>query len=255
MTLISIFFILYFSYSIVYNIRTREKLLDHVVHSSAMHIKWLLNLEYVLLQHILICHENNIRPLNDNSVRIKSEFSLNSSIYQIDPSFISIIIINFLKMFILRNSSNDQQEVSFLQFGLTSHLRYLLIELPTYNHNEEKDFNDNCSKCYQYSLIINILFDLLFDLIEYDVCEIKSKTKYRSSLIEDDYFTRFLQSNITHKTNQFYRIKSIIYFIELIGIHMNKCENKKQFQFNKNENKLFHSIEDFIRHIISNINK
>jgi len=222
-----------------------------------MHIKWLFNLEYVLLQHILICHENNIRSLtkiSDNSVIIKNEFPLNFSTYQIDPSFISTIIINFLKMFILRNSSNDQQEVSFIQFGLTSHLRYLLIELPTYNHNEEKDSNDNCSKCHQYSLIINILFDLLFDLIEYDVCEINSKTKYRSSLIEDDYFTRFLQSNIINK-NPFYRIKLIIYFIELIGIHMNKCQNRKQFQFNKNENKLFHSIEDFIQHIISHINK
>jgi hypothetical protein len=222
-----------------------------------MHIKWLFNLEYVLLQHILICHENNIRSLtktSDNSVIIKNEFPLNFSTYQIDPSFISTIIINFLKMFILRNSSNDQQEVSFIQFGLTSHLRYLLIELPTYNHNEEKDSNDNCSKCHQYSLIINILFDLLFDLIEYDVCEVNSNTKYRSSLIEDDYFTRFLQSNIINK-NPFYRIKLIIYFIELIGIHMNKCQNRKQFQFNKNENKLFHSIEDFIQHIISHINK
>src|SRR5437660_684542 len=116
-----------------------------------MHIKWLFNLEYILLEHISICHENNIHPDN-------------LSIYQIDPSFISIIIINFLKMFILRNSLNDQQEISFIQFGITSHIRYLLIDLPTYNHNEEKDINDNCLKCYQYSLIINILFDLLFDL-------------------------------------------------------------------------------------------
>jgi hypothetical protein len=219
-----------------------------------MHVKWLFNLDNVLLEHISICHENNIRPLNDKSLLIKNEFSSKSLIYQIDPSFISTIIINFLKLFILRNSSNDQQYVSFIQFGLTSHLRYLLIELPTYNHSEEKDLFDYCLKCHQYSLIINILFDLLFDLIETDLCEITSKMKYRSSLIEDDYFTRFSQTKLIHK-DPFYRIKLLIYFIELIGIHMTKCPNKKQFQFNKNENKLFHSIEDFIRHILSHINK
>ena len=218
-----------------------------------MHINWLINLEYLLLEHIFICHENSIRPLNkvyENSIPIKCESPTNSLSYQINPSFISIIIINFLKMFILKNSINDQQEFSFNQFGIASHLRYLLIELPTYNHNEEKDFHDDCSKCHQYSLIINILFDLLFDLIEYDICEKKSITKSRSSLIEDDYFMRFSQSK-----NSFFRIKIIIYFIELIGIHMNKCQKKKQFQFNQNENKLFHSIELFIRHIISHTNK
>lgn len=232
-----------FSYSIAYNIRAREKLLDHSVHSSVMHMKWLYNLEYVLLQHITICHENNIRPSNENIL-------LNSSNYQIEPSFISIIIINFLKMFMLRNSSNDQDEVSFFQYGLTSHLRYLLIELPTYNHNEEKDLNENCSKCHQYSLLINILFDLLFDLIEYDLCERNSKTSYRSSLIEEDYFTRFLPSNSSEGIHRFYRIKLVIYLLELIGIHMNKCQRKKQFQFNKNENQFFDSLEDFIRRIL-----
>jgi hypothetical protein len=222
-----------------------------------MRIKWLFNLEFLLLEHILICHKENIRPLNksySDSLIIKCEHPQNSSYYHVDPSFISTIIINFIKMFILRNSLDDQQELSFVQFGLTSHLRYLLIELPTYNHNQIKDFNDDCSQCSQYSLIINILFDLLFDLIEYDLCERNSQIKYRSSLIEDDYFDRFLQSKLTKK-NPFYRIKLIIYFIELIGIHMNKCQKKKQFQFNKNENKLFHSIEDFIRHLVSSTNK
>ncbi|CAM4773068.1 unnamed protein product [Rotaria magnacalcarata] len=241
-------------YSISYDIRTREKLLDHAVHSSSMHIKWLFNLEHVLLEHIHICHEKHIRPLNSTYENSACEYQVNSSYYSMDPSFVSIIIINFIKMFILRNSVNDQQELSFVQFGITSHLRYLLIELPTYNHrNDEKDLNDDCSKCHQYSLIINILFDLLFDLIEHDLCEIRSKTNYRSSLIEDDYFTRFLQSNIT-KNQPYYRIKLIIYFIELIGIHMNKCQNKKQFQFNQNEDKLFHSMEDFIQNIISQTN-
>jgi hypothetical protein len=246
-----------FRYSITYDIRAREKDLDHIVHSTVMHIKWLFNLEYLLLDHILICHEKNLRPLNkayENSVIIKCEYPTNSSLYHIDPTFISTVIINFIKIFLLRNASNDQQEFIFVQFGITSHLRYLLIELPTYNHNEEKDFNNDCSTCHQYSLIINILFDLLLDLMEYDLCEINTKTKYRSSLIEDDYFTRFFQSKRTKK-NPFYRIKLVIYFIELIGIHMNKCQSKKQFQFNTNEEKLFHSIQDFIRHIISHINK
>ncbi|CAF3645267.1 unnamed protein product [Adineta steineri] len=243
-------------YSIAYNIRARQKDLDHIVHSSNMHCKWLFNLEYLLLDHIQICHDNNLRPSNkiyEHSTVIKSEDTSNTSIYHIEPSFISIIIINFIKVFLLRNSFDDEQEFSFVQFGITSHLRYLLIELPTYIHNEEKDLNDDCSKCHQYSLIINILFDLLFDLIEYDLCGNIRKAKYRSSLIEDDYFTRFLQSKITKK-NPFYRIKLIIYFIEVIGMHMNKCPKKKHFQFNQNEGKLIHSIQTFIRHIMSNTN-
>ena len=232
----------------MFDISSREKLLDHAVHLSLMHIKWLLNLEYLLIEHILIYHEKHIYPLNQ-SYEYFLNFNDRYSFYcHINPSFISIIIINFIKMFLLRHSFNDQQEYSFIQFSITSHLRYILIELPTYNHN---DYNDNCYYCYQYSLIINILFDLLFDFIEYDLCEIKSKNKYRSSLIEDDYFTRFFKSN----TIEFNRIKLTIYFIELIGLHMNKCQNRKQFQFNKNENDLFRSIEDFISQIISHTNK
>ncbi len=210
-----------------------------------MRIKWLLNVELILLEHISICQKENVRPLN--------EFFDNSLSYQINSSFISIIILNFLKIFIIRNSDHDQDEFSFYQFGLTSYLRYLLIELPTYQHKNIHDEND-CFECKEYSLIMNILFDLLFDLIEYDLCEINSKTKYRSSLIEDDYFTRFLQSNIQHKY-PFDRIKLIIYLIELIGLHMIKCSKKKQFQFNKDENKFFHSIEDFLRQIISHVNR
>ena len=205
-----------------------------------MHIQWLTNLEHILLEHISICHENNIRP------------SLNSSTqtYRIDPELISKTIIGFLKLFILRNSAFDQQEAIFLQFGLTSHLRYLLIELPTWNHTDEKDSQNECKHCHQYSLIMNILFDLLFDLIEYDLCENYTKEHYRSTLIENDYFTRFLQSKPTHK-DQYYRIKFVIYFIELLAVHMNKCSNQTQFQFNKNENILFYSMENFIRQILT----
>ncbi|UJR28413.1 hypothetical protein I4U23_009653 [Adineta vaga] len=243
-------------YSVAYNIRARQKDLDHIVHSSPMGLKWLFNLENLLLDHILICHENQHCPCKkslDKSLINKCINPCISTGYQIESSFISIILINFIKIFLLRNSLNDQQEFSFVQFSITSHLRYLLLDLPTYIHNEEKDLDENCSKCHQYSLIINILFDLLFDLIDYDLCGRNEKIKYRSSLIEDDYFTRFLQSKITKK-NPFYRIKLIIYFIELLGLHMNQCRKKKQFQFNQNENTLFHSIEEFIRHIISRIN-
>src|SRR5262249_53286482 len=152
------------------------------------------------------------------------------------------------KIFIIRHS--NQNEFSFYQFGLTSYLRYLLIDLPTYKHKNLNDEN-NCFHCKQYSLIINILFDLLFDLIEYDICEINHKEKYRSSLIEDDYFH---QLNIIKK-NPFYRIKLIIYLIELIGVHRNKCLNKKEEFFLINENKIFQWMQDFIRHIIHRINQ
>lgn len=232
-----------------------EKLIDHVIHSSLMHIKWLHDLEYVLLEHIFIAHEKQMSPSNrpyEDFIILKSDYPKKSS-YSIDPSFISVIIINFTKLFLLKNSIRDQQELSFVQFGITSHLRYLLIELPTYNHNEEDNFDDNCPKCHEYSLLINILFDLLFDFIEHDLCKNFSKTKYRSSLIEDDYFTRFLQSNVT-KTQSYDRIKLIIYFIELVGIHMNKCQSAKQFQFSQSETIIFNSIQDWIRNIISETN-
>ena len=65
----------------------------------------------------------------------------------------------------------------------------------------------------------------------------------------------FNQLKIMKKTNPFYRIKLIIYFIELIGIHRNKCLNKKEEIFLSIEEKIFQWIEDFIRHIIYQINK
>ena len=248
------------SYSIAYNIRVREKLLDHSVRSSVMRIKWLFNLEYLLLEHILICHEENVpsTPTTPgNSLAIKSEpctTAPSSSSYRIDPSFISIIIINFIKMFILRNSLTDQQELSFVQFGFTSHLRYLLLELPTYNHLDVPDAHECCSECHQYALMINILFDLLFDLLEHDLCEITRKSQYRSSLIEDDYFHQFLHSKQTRKSSS-HRIRFVVYLIELLTMHMKKCTQKKQFQFTKNESKLFHPMQGFIRHILQKTSK
>jgi hypothetical protein len=210
-----------------------------------MRIQWLLDLELLLLEHISICHEKNIRPLNSfySNPVIKYEYFENSSFYHIDSSFISIIILNFLKMFIIRNSNDNQEELEFFQFSLTTYLRYLFIELPTYKHNTET----NCSQCHQYCLILNILFDLLFDLIECDLCERSIGVKSRSSLIADDYFNQ-LKIN---KKNPFYRIKLIIYFIEFIQLHRNKCANKKEFFFHFNENKIFQWIEDFIRHILN----
>lgn len=245
---------LFFSCSIAYSIRSREKLLDHIVHSPAMHVKWLFNLDCVLLEHIAICHANGIRPLNSQSPSFKCEVPSPPPVYQIDPTLISSIVINFLKLFLLRNSSTDQQIVSFIQFGFSSHLRYLLIELPTHHPMEDKDLSDHCFHCHQYSLIVNILFDLLFDIMECDLCEVTAKMKYRSSLIEDDYFARFSHTKLQHK-EPFYRIKLLIYWIELIGLHMAKCPKKKQFQFNQNEGQLFYSMEDFIRHILSHLNK
>ncbi|CAF0990298.1 unnamed protein product [Rotaria sp. Silwood1] len=240
-------------YSIHNNIHTREKLLDHAVDSSEMRIKWLINLESFLLEHISICHQKNIQPRNEFYLNncIKYEDIDNVLSYHINTSFISIIILNFLKMFIIRNLNHDQDELSFFQYGLTSHLRYLLIELPTYNHKNTDD--NNCLQCHQYSSIINILFDLLFDLIEYDLCEINNKKIYRSKLIEDDYFNQFLQQKKIIKKNKFYHIKLIIYFIELIEIHRNKCQNKKEI-FHIKENHIFQSIENFLQHIIVKIN-
>ncbi|UJR21090.1 hypothetical protein I4U23_024190 [Adineta vaga] len=222
------------NYSISTDIHTREKLLDHSVHSSSMRMKWLRNLELLLLEHTSLCYQKNICPSNE--------------FYDINPSFISIIILNFLNMFIIRDSDYSEDEFSFLQFSLTSHLRYLLLDLPTCNHTNEM----NCTKCHEYSLILQELFDLLFDLIEYDLCGIMNKKKYRSKLIEEDYFNEFIEqkTNTTKKTNRFFRIKLVIYFIELIELHRRKCSYRNQFVFHQNEDKIFQWIEDSIRQIV-----
>ena len=69
-----------------------------------MRIKWLLNVELVLLEHISLCHEKNIQPSNEFYFDpvMKYEHVDNSSYYHINSSFISVIIFNFLKMFFLR---------------------------------------------------------------------------------------------------------------------------------------------------------
>ena len=222
-----------------------------------MRMKWLKNLELLLLEHISVYYQERSRIDNRlNSTHLAKYRSYDDlSSYHIDSSFISIVIRNFLKIFIIRNINYHHDEFSFFQHGLTSHLRYLLIELPTYNHKNENDDNneENCFQCDQYSLILKILFDLLFDLIEYDLCEIHNKEKYRSSLIEEDYFNQFIQRK-TIKKNKFYRIKLIIYFIELISLHRNKCKNIKEY-FHIDEKRIFQSIENFLQHIIDQLNR
>lgn len=238
--------------SLVFNtIHSREKLLDHTVDLPIMRIKWLMNLELVLLEHISIYHQQNTRS-KDKLNSKTNHYSNDALPYNIDASFISIIITNFLKIFIIRNLNNDQDELSNFQFGLTSHLRYLLVDLPTYKHQNTNE--NSCVQCDQYSSLINTLFDLLFDLIEYDLCEITNKTTYRSTLIENDYFNQFIQSKKSIKRNKFDRVKLIIYLIELIAIHRNKCQNKKQI-FHTNETQMFLLMKNFLQHIISNINK
>lgn len=245
---------MYLSCFLSNNIRAREELLDHAIHSLPMRIKWLLNVELLLLEHISKCHEKIIHSNNEfySFDCIKHEKDENSISYQIDTSLVTIIIVNFIKMFIIRNFNHDQEELSCFQFGLTSHLRYLLIELPTYKHRNNSD-DTFCLQCSQYSHLIVTLFDLLFDLIEYDICEIHNKTNYRSSLIKDDYFNEFIQRKIIKK-NKFFRIKMIIYFIELIQMHRNKCRKSKE-TFDLKENQIFQWIENFLQHIIHQIDK
>ena len=168
-----------------------------------MRIKWLLNVESILLEHIAKCQQEN--PQSAVS-------------YPVNSSFISMIILNFLKIFMIRNTNHDQDDLSFYQFGLTSYLRYFLLELPTFEHGNSLDENE-CFYCKQYSLIMNILFDLLFDFMEFDLCEISNEGKSRSSLIEEDYFHQLKSM----KKTPFFRIQFLIYLIELIALHRQKC--------------------------------
>ncbi|CAF3222391.1 unnamed protein product [Rotaria socialis] len=242
------------SSSIYDNICAREKLLDHTVDSTVMRVKWLVNLELVLLEHISRYYQQNIRPKNKLQLHDCVSYSSTDNLlsYRISPEFITIIIKNFLKIFIVRNLNTDNNELSLFQYGLTSHLRYLLLELPTYNHQNNSNTEHDCLQCDEYFSLINILFDLLFDLIEYDICEIYDKKTYRSTLIKEDYFNQFIRRK-TIQTNNFDRIKLIIYLIELIELHRNKCQSKKEI-FHLNQNQNFHSIENFLQHIILKAN-
>ncbi|CAM4821042.1 unnamed protein product [Rotaria magnacalcarata] len=228
------------SSSIYNNICAREKLLDHTVDSTAMRVKWY--------------YQQNTRPKNKLQLYDCVSYSSTNNLlsYRISPEFITIIIKNFLKIFIVRNLNTDNNELSLVQYGLTSHLRYLLLELPTYNHQNNSNTEHECLQCDEYFSLINILFYLLFDLIEYDICEIYDKKTYRSTLIEEDYFNQFIRRK-TIQTNNFDSIKLVIYLIELIELHRSKCHSKKEI-FHLNENQIFHSIENFLQHIILKAN-
>ena len=214
----------FFSSTIFNNISAREKLLDHAVHTSGMRVKWLHNMELILLEHI--------------STTRTSTSSLHAS-------FISTMISNFLKIFIIRPSNDNCDELAFHQFGLTFYLRYFLLELSTSEHGSIHG-EKTCSECERYSQILRLLFDLLFDLIECDLCQMSIRDRPRSSLIEEDYFQQFQSTD----HSSFDRIKLLIYFIELIGLHRYQCpQTNDEGTILRNEDQFFHWIEDFLRHL------
>lgn len=180
-----------------------------------MRVKWLQTMELILLEHI---------SMNEND--------------QLHASFISTLILNFLKIFLIRSSNDQEDELAFHQFGLTFYLRYVLLDL----HGNTID----CFECEEYSQLLRTLFDLLFDLIEYDLCEIFTRDHLRSSLIEEDYFHQFHSCH----SSPFYRIRLLIYLIELISLHRYQCPRMKE-EFFLQEDQVFHWIEHFLRHILT----
>lgn len=146
-------------------------------------------------------------------------------------------------MFLLRNSSVDEQDAAFCQIPFSSHLRYLFIELPSFKHVDNDEF---CSTCYQNKLLTNILFELLFDFIDLDLCSIQRRSSGRSSLLDDEFFQKIQQN----KSFSSHRIQIVLFFIELIELHTNKCSSSEKFQFDHNEYSFFQSIEDAIRDVV-----
>ena len=187
-----------------------------------MRVKWLQTMELILLEHISIYQHHSSTNSTDHA------------------SFISTLILNFLKIFIIRSSNDQEDELAFHQFGLTFYLRYFLLDLPTFEHGTTIDQN-SCSECDEYSQLLRTLFDLLFDLIEYDLCEIFTRDHLRSTLIEQDYFHQFHSCH----SSPFYRIRLLIYLIELISLHRYQCPRIKE-EFFLQENQFFHWMEDFL---------
>lgn len=183
-----------------------------------MRIQWLQTMEFILLEHISI-YQNN-EPHSPHA------------------SFICTLIINFLKIFIIRSSIDQQDELISHQFGLTFYLRYFLLNLPTAEHSDETI----CSECEEYARILRTLFDLLFDLIEYDLCQIFTREHPRSYLIKEDYFHQFHSCY----SSPFDRIRLVIDLIELITLHRYRCPRNKE-EFNIDDQQYFHWMEDFLR--------
>lgn len=215
-----------------------------------MRIKWLTNLEFLLLEHISICHKEKVRSINRsypelNQSLVKCEPEEIASSYSIHVSLISLITENFLKLFMVRESLEEQQELMFSQFGLTSHLRYLFLELASVTHENDV----HCRSCTEYASILDRLLDVLFDVIDLDLCERHSPKNYRSSLFKDDYFHRPVPMKST-KTKPFFRLKLILYLIELISVQRNRCSIPRPFSYHRSEEVLFQWIEDTIQHIV-----
>ena len=232
------------------DIRHREKLLNNTVHSSVMRMKWLSSLELLLLEHISTSHKAKVPPIDRfysemNQSLIKCEPREIASTYSIQASLISLIVENFLKLFIVRESLAEQEELAFYQFGFTSHLRYLFLELSSFKHDQD----EHCRSCDEYASILNRLLDVLFDVIDLDLRERNSSDNYRSSLFEDDYFYQSAPVK-SKKTKHFFRLKLVLYLIELIGIQRNRCSMPMTFSYHRNDNILFQWIEDTIHYLL-----
>ena len=98
-----------FSFPRSNTIGTREKLLDHAVHSSSMRIKWLSNVELILLEHIFI--------------------------YQQQSNYSSLISI------IIENNCFECKEYSFFRIKFIVYLIELIgIHRNRYTNKKDDDF-------------------------------------------------------------------------------------------------------------------
>lgn len=179
-----------------------------------MRIKWLVKLDSILLDQICSIHRQPSTA--------------------VDLSSMNMIIENFLKLFIVRHGRDQQDELSFYQTSLTSYLRFLFLEF--------------ISTSSSFDELLSLSFDLLFDLIDVDLCQSDQKEKFRSSLIEDDYFHPIIQIKSKHRSASGFRLKTLLYFIELIGFKRRRCS--MPFVYHGNENHLFQSIQQTIEHLV-----
>ncbi|CAF1099589.1 unnamed protein product [Didymodactylos carnosus] len=175
--------------------------------------------------------------------------------YMIESKLVTVVMRTFIKMYLLKSFDDSQHYITFTPFAITSYLRYLLTEISSSHHHIINNNDvDECERCKDFKILLSSLFDLLIDLLEFDVCGFQKK-KFRSELIETDYFNEFRrqsQSSLKQQQAKMDKIKYIFYLIELIGVYLFRLP--LSYTLNKAD-AYFESIQSCMKYILQSWNR
>ena len=172
-----------------------------------MRIKWLKKLENVLIEEIFLGEENGGRV-------------------RLDAPFVVLLVTNFLQLFLVRHGDHEDDELAFYQSSWTCFVPYFLRQQDAIvdERNELPAF-------------VELLFELLCDLIDIDLCERDLDNRCRSAWIRNDYFHRQIAAK------NFGRVKILLYLIELFVAHGKFSP--------RDDEPIFQSLEDALRCVVA----